>query len=92
MRDDFVPVDVDGESGGIGVMGDVDDAATISGKVFQNGEVSLSRRLLFNKARAWKGRYTYLVMDLSPSLVFKVIMFESLKAIDPDIEIGSIKD
>lgn len=52
MRDDFVPVDVDGESGGIGVMGDVDDAATISEKVFQNGEVSLGSRLLFNKAKA----------------------------------------
>lgn len=32
------------------------------------------------------------MVDLPPSLIFKVIMFESLKAIDTDIEIGSIKD
>lgn len=45
MRDDFVPVDMDGESGVIGVMGDLDDAAAILEKVFQDGEVSLGSRL-----------------------------------------------
>lgn len=52
MRDDFVPVDVDGESGGVGVMGDVDDAAAILEKVLHDGEVSLGSRLLFSMARA----------------------------------------
>lgn len=46
MRDDFVPVDMDGESGVIGVMGDLDNAAAILEKVFQDGEVSLGSSLV----------------------------------------------
>jgi hypothetical protein len=42
----------------------------------------------------WKGigRYAYLVVDLAPSLILNVVMFESLKTVDADIEIGGVKN
>lgn len=43
VREDFGAIDVDGESGGDRVVGDVDDAGAVLKKVFENGEMSLNR-------------------------------------------------
>jgi len=72
VRKDLGTVDVDGEGGGGGIVGDVDDTGTLLEEVFEDGKMGL-------------------VVHLAPNLILKVVMFESLKTVDADVEVGSIK-
>ena len=88
MGYDLAAVDVDGEARGGWVVGDTDDAVTVLEEVFEDGEVGLDRvRFAWNRDTSW---LVYLVVDLTPCLIFKVVVLESLKAINADVEIRCI--
>ena len=72
--------------------GNMNDFATILEKVFENRIVGLGGVRSFYIQVKVGGRLAYLVVDLTPSLTLKVVMFKSLKTINADVEICGIEN